>query len=87
MLSDVITSHEMKVAAREALGQAASDDDVMLGAIILTCARRGMDNATICQMLGLLELLSGDLTPNLALHLDAVVNLANDELAQQQQGA
>ena len=83
MLADVITAHDMKTAAREALGQAASDDDVLLGAIVLTWARRGMDNATICQMLGLLERLAGDLTPNLALHLQAAVNLANDERAQQ----
>ena len=82
-----MTAHEMKAEAREALGWEASDDDVTLAAIVLTLKQRGMDQAQICQMLGLLEHLSGDLTPNLELHLHASVNLANDELAQQQRNA
>ena len=87
MFADVITTHEMTLAAREAMGWEASDDDVLLGAIVLTCARRGMDQAQIGQLLGMVEHLAGGLLGNLECHLDAAVNLANDERAQQQPGA
>ena len=46
-----------------------------------------MTRAQICQLLGLVHYLHGDLFGNLALQLDVCVNLANDELAQQQRGA
>jgi hypothetical protein len=82
-----MTAHEMKAEAREVLGWEASDDDVTLGAIVLTLKRLDMDNATIRQMFGMVEHMAGDLWDNLADHLDAAVHLANRELAQQQNNA
>ena len=41
MLADFITAHGMQTEAREALGWEASDDDVLLAAIVLTLMRRG----------------------------------------------
>ena len=46
-----MTAHEMKAEAREALGQAASDDEVLLGHHFLTLDRRGMDHAQIARCL------------------------------------
>ena len=87
MLTEFITAHDMHTEAREALGWEASDDAVLLAAIILTLKRRGLENDQIGRLVALVAHLSGDLLGNLALHLDATVNLANDELAQQLRGA
>ena len=86
MLDAFITTHEMQTEAREVLGWEASDAAVTLAAIILTCKRRGMNNGQIGHIVGLVERLSGDFFGSLALHLDATVNLANDEIAQRQHG-
>jgi hypothetical protein len=82
-----MTAHDMKVEARAVLGWEASDDDVTLGAIVLTLKRLDMNHATIRQLIGMVEHLTGDLRSNLPLHLEVAVHLANRELAQQQRGA
>ena len=87
MLTEFITAHDMKAEAKEALGWQASDDAVTLAAIVLTLKRRGLDHAQIGQLVALVAYLHGDLFSNLALQLEACVNLANDELVQHQRGA
>ena len=87
MRAEFITAHEMQMEARDLLGWEASDADVTLAAIVLTCRRRGLDDAQTCRLLAVVDYLHGDLFDNLALQLDACVAVANDERAQQQRKA
>ena len=87
MLTEFITAHDMQLEARDMLGWEASDDAVLLAAIILTQKRRGLDDDQIGQIVAIVAYLSGDFFDNLAGQLDAAVILANDEFAQQQRHA